>query len=97
MESQAMEKLKRARTHLLLSNNFDQTVIGSISMQYPLIETDNYQGKVIKTAATNGVNIFFNPEYVNGLNHKQSVFLIAHETMNSTFPFFKKFPPLKWL
>ena len=85
MEKQALEKLKKARAHLLLSSIYDQAIIGSISIKFPFVAAESFQGYKIETAATNGMVIVFNPEYIDKLSLKECMFLIAHETMHSMF------------
>jgi len=77
-----IEKLKRSRTHLLLSSGYDSAIIGSLSIKYPFVPANEYKGIKIDTAATNGAVIVFNPNYIDTLSHSQTIFLIAHETMH---------------
>lgn len=81
----ALEKLTRARSRLLLSDNYDMSVIGSLSIKYPFIAAEKYQGYTIETAATNGINIVFSPGYIEKLSLKHCIFLIAHETLHCMF------------
>jgi len=77
IEKTAMNKIIKARSHLLFDNPF----IGSQAIKYGLIPTNKTpNGIEIKTAAINGKDIFFNPEYVNSLSFNQVKFLLAHET-----------------
>jgi len=82
IEKTALNKMIKARTHLLFDNPF----FGSQAIKYnllPCYKTPN--GIEIKTAAINGKDIFFNPEYVNSLSFNQVKFLLAHETFHCMF------------
>ena len=66
-------KLAKAKTGLVLEHPF----IGTIALSMPFIFDDS-----IKTAATNGKNVRFNPEFVDGLMDDEVKFLVAHECMH---------------
>jgi len=63
-------KLAKAKTALILEHPF----VGTIALSMPFEFDEN-----IKTAATNGQRIKFNPEFVNELTDEEVKFLVAHE------------------
>jgi len=63
-------KLAKAKTALILEHPF----VGTIALSMPF-EFD----ESIKTAATNGKRIKFNPEFVDSLPDEEVKFLVAHE------------------
>ena len=79
IEKQALDKMIKARTHLLFDNPF----IGANAIRYKLIPGDKTPcGKQINTAAINGKEIYFNPIYINQLSFNQVKFLLAHESFH---------------
>ena len=76
--SQADEKavdrlLAKARTALVLEHPF----IGNVALNLPYIVDYG-----VKTAATNGKNIRYNPHFVDSLNDEERKFLVAHECLH---------------
>lgn len=69
-------KLTKAKATLVLDHPF----FASILLSLPLIED---QG--VKTLATNGAEIRFNPEFLDGLTQEETVFALAHETLHCVF------------
>jgi predicted metal-dependent peptidase len=67
------KRLAKAKTALILEHPF----VGSIAMNMPFRLDEN-----IPTAATNGKEVVFNPEFVNELGDEEVKFLIAHECMH---------------
>ena len=65
-----IERIKRARKHLLL----DKPFYGFQLVKYPLIEDNS-----IKTASTNGKWIKFNPQFIKTLTNKQIQTVLVHE------------------
>ena len=63
-------KLAKAKTALILEHPF----VGTIALNMPFEFDEN-----IKTAATNGKRIKFNPEFVDSLTDEEVKFLVAHE------------------
>ena len=63
-------KLAKAKTALILEHPF----VGTIALSMPFEFDEN-----IKTAATNGKRIKFNPEFVDSLTDEEVKFLVAHE------------------
>ena len=63
-------KLAKAKTALVLEHPF----VGSIALNLPFVLTED-----IPTAAVNGKQIAFNPNFVNELSDEELKFLIAHE------------------
>ena len=73
MTATAQKKLAKAKTALILEHPF----VGSIALNMPFIFDP-----AIKTAATNGKVIKFNPEFVDSLSDEEVKFLVAHECMH---------------
>lgn len=73
MSATAQKKLAKAKTSLILEHPF----VGSIALNMPFIFDES-----IKTAATNGKVIKFNPTFVDGLSDEEVKFLVAHECMH---------------
>ncbi|MBU1020318.1 MAG: LytTR family transcriptional regulator DNA-binding domain-containing protein [Firmicutes bacterium] len=57
IEKTALNKMVKARTHLL----FDHPFIGAQAIRYPLKSAGTTGNIKVDTAATNGINIVFNP------------------------------------
>ena len=66
-------KLAKAKTALILEHPF----IGTIALNMPFVFDES-----IKTAATNGKRVAFNPEFVDSLTDEEVKFLVAHECMH---------------
>ena len=66
----ALEKLQKVSTKLVLDHPF----FAGIVLQYPLVED-----RTKKTAATNGIVIKYNPEYVASLTEGECATLMVHE------------------
>lgn len=69
-------KVQRARTQLILKFPF----FGVLALQLKLRESPD-----IETAATDGREIIFNPEFVNKLTQNELLGLLAHEVMHPAF------------
>ena len=80
MNETAEEKLTTARVGLLLKHPF----FGNIATRMQLIESSEW----CPTAATDGRNFFYNTEFVNKLNVKKLMFLLAHEICHGIFDHF---------
>jgi len=72
----AYRKIKAARLFLCSNNPFFSRIT------YDLIFQEAIDKKRIKTAATDGVRIIYNPDFILSLKSKQVEFLIAHEVMH---------------
>jgi len=70
IREEANQKLSNARMKTLILEPF----YGDI-----LVQTDFIADYTVKTAATNGLNIIYNPNYVKDLTDEQVTFLILHE------------------
>ena len=66
-------RLKQARTRLLLDHPF----FGVLILRLKDVETS-----AIPTMATDGVNLFFNPEFVAGLTAPELLGCVAHEVLH---------------
>lgn len=73
---EAVEKIRRSRTELLLRNPF----YGNLALQLNIHLTTD-----LPTAAVAGLNVWFNPFFVNALEHREMVFLWSHEVMHLVF------------
>ena len=65
--------LAKARTALVLEHPF----IGNVALNLPYVP--DY---TIKTAATNGKNIRYNPHFMDSLNDEERKFVVAHECLH---------------
>lgn len=70
---EAALRLQKARTGLLLDHPFFGTLLFRLRGQ---------ERHSIKTMATDGVSLFFNPEFVIGLTHAELRGTLAHEVMH---------------
>ena len=66
-------RLAKAKTNLILEHPF----VGTVALSMPFELDEN-----IKTAATNGKRVAFNPEFINELTDDELKFLVAHECMH---------------
>jgi len=80
-QKQAMTKMEKARSRLI----FDHPFYGAQTIRYPLKSADTIGNIKVDTAATNGIDIVFNPDYINGLTLDNTIFLNAHETLHNMF------------
>lgn len=71
-----MNHLTKAKAQLIL----DQPFFASLLFSMPLIED-----KEIKTIATNGDEIRYNPEFVAKLTLPETIFVLTHETLHTVF------------
>jgi predicted metal-dependent peptidase len=74
MQSQAMDRLKKARAKMLVKHPFFATLM----MSMPMIETT-----MIPTAATDMRQLFINPDFVASVDDDVLMFVIAHEIMHT--------------
>ena len=65
--------LAKARTALVLEHPF----IGNVALNLPYIVDYG-----VKTAATNGKNIRYNPHFIDSLNDEERKFVVAHECLH---------------
>ena len=77
----AYDKIIRARTNLLVSNGF----FGFLAMHLKLVEATEHLGAPIPTMATDGVSMYYNPEFVHKLSEREQEGVLAHEVMHSCF------------
>lgn len=70
------ERMVKARVTMLLKHPF----FGSIATRLRLVED-----KEIRTAATNGRDLIFNPDFTASLSDAQLVFLVGHEVGHCIF------------
>jgi len=67
------KRLSKAKTSLVLEHPF----VGNIALNMPFKVTDE-----VPTAATNGSEVRFNPDFCDGLSDEELKFLVAHECMH---------------
>jgi predicted metal-dependent peptidase len=68
--------LSKAKASLILDHPFFASLLFSM---------DLIEDKTVKTLATNGEFIKYNPEYVAKLDISETIFVLAHETMHCVF------------
>ena len=71
-----MESLTKAKAALILDNPF----FASILFSMPIVQDES-----VKTLATNGEEIRYNRQFLEGLTHGETVFALAHETLHCVF------------
>lgn len=76
----AEEALSKAKVRLMLKK--DCAFFATLILQTPVywLTADEVQ-----TAATDGVNLFFNPEFFMGLSPEERIFLVLHEVMHNVY------------
>ena len=62
----------------------------AVVRKFPLVadafsEVKFYEKPGIKTAATDGKDIFYNPKFMDTLTYNQQIFTIAHEGLHIAF------------
>jgi predicted metal-dependent peptidase len=72
-EARLVTRLAKAKTSLILEHPF----IGTIALSMPFVL--DYD---IRTAATNGKRVAFNPDFITGLTDDELKFLVAHECLH---------------
>lgn len=73
------EKITKARTKLILTQPF----WGSLSLRLKLYEDKT--GTVCPTLATDGVHLFYNPQFVDSLTLEQTIAVVAHEVSHCAY------------
>ena len=73
MNASALDALVKSRTVLLL----DQPFFGSLALKLRIVEDEAFE-----TAATNGVELRYNPSWVLSLSRAELLGLLAHEVMH---------------
>ena len=76
-------KLAAARTRLIL----EQPFIGALVMHLPLRATDR---RWCETTATDARAIHYNPDYIAGLDLRQTQFVLAHEALHCALAHFAR-------
>ncbi len=74
VDENAMKKIKIAVVNIINTLEFFATVLFSLN----LVEDRN-----IKTMATDGISIAYNPDFVKGLSIDEIVFILCHECMHN--------------
>src|SRR5215208_5779059 len=71
--SAARNRIAVARTNLII----EQPFFASLSLKLEVVETMQ-----VSTMATDGVHMFYNPKFVNGLPMREIEAVICHEVMH---------------
>lgn len=76
----AEEALSKAKVRLMLKK--DCAFFATLILQTPVywLTADE-----VETAATDGINLFFNPEFFMGLEPEERIFLVLHEVMHNVY------------
>lgn len=77
MEDKFTEKIRAARIKMIISHPF----FGQMATNLRLIE-DN---EGCKTAATDGVNFYYNETFIDSLNKQEMIFVFGHEVLHNVF------------
>lgn len=77
LESEAIERLVVARIGMLIRHPF----FGNLITRMKLINAADW----CPTAATDGRNFFFNPEFIKKLDNKELEFLLGHEVLHMIY------------
>lgn len=72
------QKLSKALTMLIMREPF----FASLAMGREYIPKTVHRGKPIKKGATNGKQVFYNPNFINGASLNDIEFFLAHEIMH---------------
>lgn len=73
LNKEALDKMTRARTHLLI----EQPFFGTLAMRLKLVEDTS-----AKTLRVDGKTVQYNPTFVNSLNNDLAKSALAHEVMH---------------
>lgn len=75
-------KLTKARTQLIL----DQPFLGNLVLRLPL----KAAGSWCKTSATDAKSFYYNPNFINQLDHHQTKFVLIHEVLHCVLMHFSR-------
>lgn len=73
LDAKALYAVSKAKAILIIEHPF----YASLLCNMPFVED-----KSTKTMAVDGSNVYYNPEFVNGLSTNESKFVLAHEVMH---------------
>lgn len=76
----AVESLSKAKTKLMLKK--DCAFFSTLILQTPVYWVTEDE---IPTAATDGINLFFNPDFFMKLDNEEKIFLLLHEIMHNVY------------
>jgi predicted metal-dependent peptidase len=76
MNTKPIDTLVKAKAALVIDHPF----FAALLLQMPMIEDSK-----IKTMATNGEKIWYNPDFAKSLSLQEMTFVLAHEVMHSVF------------
>lgn len=76
----AVESLSKAKVKLMLKK--DCAFFSTLILQSPVhwVTADE-----VPTAATDGINLFFNPDFFMSLDNEEKIFLLLHEIMHNVY------------
>lgn len=77
LESEAIERLVVARIGMLIRHPF----FGNLITRMKLVNAHDW----CPTAATDGRNLYFNPEFIKKLDNKELEFLLGHEVLHMIY------------
>ena len=75
LKPEVEKKLAAARTRLIL----DKPFLGALALRLPLVVADP---KWCPTSATDGRNLYYNPDYIDNLSLDQTQFVLAREALH---------------
>lgn len=76
----AVESLSKAKTKLMLKK--DCAFFSTLILQTPVYWVTEDE---IPTAATDGIHLFFNPDFFMKLDNEEKIFLLLHEIMHNVY------------
>lgn len=77
IDRSSREKIVKSRIRLL----FDQPFFGNLASRLRLVNADSWCG----TAATDGINLYYNSKFIDKLSAGEVTFLIAHEVLHVAY------------
>ncbi len=80
-----IEKLTRARIHLLMKQPFWGTLATRLIMKDATEDIDASGQKWCTTAATDGRYFYYNRNFIKKLNKQETIFLVAHEVEHCVY------------
>lgn len=99
MNKEALQKLTKARSALILDHPF----FGSLALRLKLVERTGmlvHGGAMeMRTMAVDGKHVYYHPDFVNSLSQAHLKFVIAHEVMHCVWSHMTRCQhrnPVKW-
>ena len=88
LEKLAIEKVEVAISALQMQDSFFSSFLGILEHEVLDMESSSQISSLtskIKTCATDGKTIYYNPEFMETLSGKEAVFLVGHELLHCIF------------